>query len=206
MTTTTAASTRPTARRLLLAIALAAALAGFVLGRVSPGGAPAGATVDAWHTPTFTDPAFSEGSPAPAGYGIDGEGFVHLRGLVFASEVVIERSDTTSGPWQAHAFTMPCGFRPETRLLVEVGVYDEQATVGYEGLLQINDDGTVMLGALDIPTVRDGGDDTASFFTFLDSVTYQAQPDGPECVDEEPTTTTTTDPEATTTTTTEPEE
>lgn len=203
---TTAAPSRPSDRRLLIIVALAAALVGVLAGRWSPSSSPAGAVVDAWHEPSFIGSGFAGADAAPYGYGIDGEGFVHLRGMVIATDVVVERANGTAGPWQIHAFTLPCGYRPETRLLVEVGVYDTNGTVGHEGVLQINDDGIALLGALDIPTVPDDDDQRASFITFLDTVTFQAEPDSPECIDEEPTTTTTTTEPETTTTTTEPEE
>lgn len=117
-----------------------------------------------------------------------------------------ERANVTTGPWQVHAFTLPCGMRPESRVLMGIGAADLQASTPYEGFLQINtEDGHVLVGSWDMPVTADDETFTASFIALLDGVTFQAAPDGPECVDEEPTTTTT-EPEETTTTTTEPEE
>lgn len=203
---TTAAPSRPRDRRLLVAVALAAALLGVLVGRMAPTSSPAGATVDTWHVPTYNDPGWSGFTDSVAGYGIDGEGFVHLRGAIGTEEVAVERANVTTGPWVTHAFTLPCGLRPESRVIMHIGAADLSASTPYEGFLQINtEDGQVFVGSWDMPVAQDGEDHTAAFIALLDGVTFQAAPDGPECVDEEPTTTTT-EPEETTTTTTEPEQ
>ncbi len=200
---TTTASTRPHDRRLLVIVALAATLAGVLLGRGWPAPEPVGAVVTTWHAPAFLAPELGTIGPAPAGYGLDGEGFVHLRGVVTLDEATVQRGSTeTTGPWSVHAFTLPCGMRPETRVLVEIGAVDPNASTEYEGYLQINEDGgEVIIGSWDVPvTPAEDEFATASFFAMLETVTFQPEPDSPECV--EATTTTT----ETTTTTTEPEE
>jgi hypothetical protein len=197
---TTIASARPRDRRLLIIVALAAALVGVLVGRWSPTSAPAGAVVTTWHAPTFLEPELGTVGPAPAGYGLDGEGFVHLRGLVTLDEGTVQRANTTTGPWMIHAFTLPCGMRPETRVNVEIGTADLNFTTEYEGYLQINEDGgEVLIGSWDVPvTPLEDDFASASFVAMLETITFQPEPDSPECIDEETTTTTTT--------TTEPEE
>jgi hypothetical protein len=203
----TAASSRPRDRRTIAIVALAAALLGVLAGRTWPTSGPAGATVDTWHAPVYADPGWSGFTDAVAGYGIDGEGFVHLRGAIGTEDVGVERANVTTGPWVTHAFTLPCGMRPESRVIMHIGAADVGASTPYEGFLQINtEDGQVFVGSWDMPVSVDGEDASAAFIALLDGVTFQAAPDSPECVDEEPTTTTTTTEPETTTTTTEPEE
>ncbi len=200
---TTAVPSRPRDRRLLVVVALVAGLAGVLLGRAWPGSSPAGATVDTWHTPTYEDEAFEEGfEDTPPGYGIDDEEFTHLKGVLVATEVDVARANGTSGPWLTSAFYLPCGFRPTQTVVMEVGGADHGFSAAYRGMLHITVDGNVSVGAWDVP-VQPVEDPEADFLVLLDGVSFQAAPDGPECVEHEPPVTTTTE---TTTTTTEPEE
>ncbi|HEV7720086.1 MAG TPA: hypothetical protein VGO60_02325 [Iamia sp.] len=201
---TTAASSRPSDRRLLIIVALAAALVGVLAGRWSPGGSPAGAVIDAWHEPVYSSPAWEEGFEAlPPGYGVDDEQVTHLRGALVATDLEVERPNGTSGPWLAEAFTLPCGYRPTQIVLMEVGATDQGLSTPYRGMLNIEPDGSVMVGAWDV-SVDPVEEPAIDIVVLLDGVTFEAAPDSPECVEEGPTTTTT---EAeTTTTTTEPEE
>lgn len=92
---------------------------------------PAISGLQAWQTPTLLNGWVAYGSPyAPAAYYLGPEGKVHLRGLV------------KSGTPGSTIFTLPAGYRPETKLLV--------ATVGSAGsgdvvmTVIINTDGTVV--------------------------------------------------------------
>lgn len=201
MDTTPSASTRPPGRRRTAAIALAAAIVGLVGGRLSLAD-PAGALVDEWHAPTYAvdeENVLAIG-PMPVRYGTDDEGFVHLRGALGLSDVTVERANTSSGPWLAHVFTLPCSAQPLGRVIVEIGAADATASTPYEGFLQVNEDGQVLVGGWDLSvTPGEGGSGTASFVAMLDTITFPAAAD-PGCVDPEPGSTTT---EAETTTTVE---
>jgi hypothetical protein len=57
---------------------------------------------DTWHTPSFVNGWASYGAGYnPAGYLIDANGFVHLRGIL------------TGGAAGSNVFTLPAGYRPQ---------------------------------------------------------------------------------------------
>jgi hypothetical protein len=148
-----------------------------------------------------------EGLPEPSplnqpSYAKTDDGFVHLRGIVGAPEAeMVKLPDfDPGGPWVVHAFTLPCGFRPERIDSVPVTINDitNGGGTAWHGIALVQPDGDVYVGAFDIPVTPDGvGGHTASFALNLMGSFYA---DNDE-VCPEPTTTTTEEP---TTTTEEP--
>lgn len=176
----TSAPARPRGRFRTGVVAALAATAGLVVGGLAFTSTPASGDVASWEAAVLESGFASLGSPfADASYGIDDEGFVHLRGQATATDVAIDRplGVGTGGPWLAEAFTLDCGYRPEH--IVTQAINSSEPVVGleqYEGALFVFPDGRVLLGGFEIPVVLDGGDAEASFTSSMDSITFEADP------------------------------
>jgi len=171
-----------------LLLASAAAAGGLIAGALLFGGGvePAGANVASWDNLDLASAVGDNTSSgfAPVSAGVDGEGFVHLRGGITVTDAEMQRIGVTGGPWitAVNDDPLPCKYWPAYATAVVNGAYDETGVTDYGvGATIITPDGHIVAGGNSIPLIPDGTTMTATFTATLDNISWEAA--DPGCVD-----------------------